>query len=73
METMCRFTIEQLYHRILSAFSARQTKVKKLSEYQQEMEARDLAVTHIQTLKVVLYKTSSDMIKNSLKDKTIRH
>ena len=43
-------------HLILSAFSARPTEVKKLSDKQQGMLARVLAVTHIQTLKVVSYK-----------------
>ena len=49
-------------HLILSPFSARPTLVKKLSDKQQGMLARELAVTHIQTLKVVSCK-SWDMIK----------
>ena len=48
----------EICHRILSALPARPTLVKKLSDLQQVMEARVLAVKHIQTLKVVLYKAS---------------
>ena len=46
----------EICHRIISAFSARPTLVKKLSDSQKVMEARVLAVKHIQTLKAVLYK-----------------
>ena len=62
METMVWFTIEQLYQwrfvalYILSTFSAWSTEVKKLSDIQQGMLARVLAVTHIQILKVASYK-----------------
>ena len=45
----------EISHGILSAFSARSTEVKKVSDKQQGMLARVLAITHIQTLKVVSY------------------
>ena len=47
-------------HCILSAFSA--DRIKKLSDKQQVIEARELAVTHIQTRNIVLYEYY-DMIK----------
>ena len=39
----------EICHGILTAFSARLNLVKKLSDLQQVMEARVLAVKHIQT------------------------
>ena len=57
METMGCFTNRtplsmEISHGILSAFSACSIEVKKVSDKQQGMLARVLAVTHIQTLKV---------------------
>ena len=46
----------EISHRILSAFSACSTEVKKVSDKQQGMLAGVVTVTHIQTLKVVSYK-----------------